>query len=270
MISYAQNFEDVMLARAFRDRPKGFYIDVGAMDPVDGSVTKHFYDLGWRGINIEPDARFYRRLVDSRPRDINLNVALGNAVEKRALHVFDEQGLATFSPHFREYFMTRNYPGHEILVDVTTLSVVCKQYATEPIDFLKIDAEGWEGPILEGAAWDTFRPVVIAIESTEPFSNVLISSSWEPILINARYEFVYFDGLNRFYIRSESSGLKEAFQYPPNVLDGFTRWPEVQLRQDHNRLVQEIASLKAERDALIENRKTDRSLIAHDPPASAG
>ena len=39
MISYAQNFEDVLLARAFRNRDRGFYIDVGAWHPVFDSVT---------------------------------------------------------------------------------------------------------------------------------------------------------------------------------------------------------------------------------------
>ena len=56
MISYAQNFEDVMLARAFGDRRDGFYIDVGACFPDVASVTRHFYDLGWNGVNVEPMA----------------------------------------------------------------------------------------------------------------------------------------------------------------------------------------------------------------------
>ena len=42
-ISYAQNYEDVMLARALRGVEKGFYIDVGAQDPVNDSVTKSLY-----------------------------------------------------------------------------------------------------------------------------------------------------------------------------------------------------------------------------------
>ena len=71
MISYAQNFEDVMLARAFAGKTEGFYVDVGAMDPVDGSVTKYFYELGWSGINIEPDEEYYKRLVADRKRDCN-------------------------------------------------------------------------------------------------------------------------------------------------------------------------------------------------------
>ena len=37
MISYAQNFEDVMLWRALRHVPKGFYIDVDAHEPEVGA-----------------------------------------------------------------------------------------------------------------------------------------------------------------------------------------------------------------------------------------
>lgn len=44
MISYAQNFEDVMLERAFADLEIGFWVDVGAWDPDTDSVTRHFYD----------------------------------------------------------------------------------------------------------------------------------------------------------------------------------------------------------------------------------
>jgi hypothetical protein len=34
VISYAQNREDVVLNRAFTESSSGFYIDVGACDPV--------------------------------------------------------------------------------------------------------------------------------------------------------------------------------------------------------------------------------------------
>jgi len=46
-ISYAQNHEDVLLYRALKGVGKGFYIDVGANDPEEDSVTKAFYDRGW-------------------------------------------------------------------------------------------------------------------------------------------------------------------------------------------------------------------------------
>jgi hypothetical protein len=77
MISYAQNLEDVVLNRVFKSKPTGFYIDVGAHDPVEQSVTKYFHDLGWRGINIEPVRSSYWKFDKERPRDINLNLAVG-------------------------------------------------------------------------------------------------------------------------------------------------------------------------------------------------
>ena len=42
-VSYAQNYEDVMLWRALKHVKKGFYVDVGANDPKFDSVTQAFY-----------------------------------------------------------------------------------------------------------------------------------------------------------------------------------------------------------------------------------
>jgi hypothetical protein len=77
LTSYAQNYEDVMLARAFGGRNTGFYVDVGAADPINLSVTKWFYDLGWSGLNIEPNKQLFERLAADRPRDINLDCGVG-------------------------------------------------------------------------------------------------------------------------------------------------------------------------------------------------
>ena len=63
-VSYAQNFEDVMLWRALRDIPNGFYVDVGAWSPEVDSVTLAFYERGWSGINMPSvhgmTARFWK------------------------------------------------------------------------------------------------------------------------------------------------------------------------------------------------------------------
>lgn len=45
-VSYAQNFEDVILNRIFKNIKEGFYVDIGAADPLYDSVTKAFYDRG--------------------------------------------------------------------------------------------------------------------------------------------------------------------------------------------------------------------------------
>ncbi|HLB99326.1 MAG TPA: FkbM family methyltransferase, partial [Acetobacteraceae bacterium] len=65
-VSYSANYEDVILNRVFGSRNSGFYIDVGAAHPLYENDTRALYDRGWRGINIEPNATFYRELVAER------------------------------------------------------------------------------------------------------------------------------------------------------------------------------------------------------------
>ncbi|HTD03693.1 FkbM family methyltransferase, partial [Undibacterium sp.] len=86
-ISYAQNFEDVMLWRALKHVPNGFYIDVGANDPEIDSVTLAFYQRGWRGLNIEPMRQYHQRLLAQRPEDINLPVAVSDRAGQ--MHFYD-------------------------------------------------------------------------------------------------------------------------------------------------------------------------------------
>src|SRR5262249_55301667 len=94
-VSYAQNFEDVMLWRALKHVDKGFYIDVGAAAPRDDSVTCAFSERGWRGINIEPNPYLFAELVNERPRDINLSVAVGDRAGTLQMSIIPGTGLST-------------------------------------------------------------------------------------------------------------------------------------------------------------------------------
>lgn len=80
LIAFGGNAEDVVLMRAFADRPGGFFVDVGAGEPVGGSLTKNLVDrLGWGGVNIEPLPERYERLRAARPNGVTLRVAVGAA-----------------------------------------------------------------------------------------------------------------------------------------------------------------------------------------------
>src|SRR5690348_4811918 len=98
MISYAQNGEDVLLERLFGGQADGFYVDVGANDPTELSLTRHFYDRGWRGVNVEPVPDAYARLCAERPRDVNLQVGLSDRAGAMTFYeVADQTVLSTFS-----------------------------------------------------------------------------------------------------------------------------------------------------------------------------
>ena len=77
-VSYAQNFEDVMLWRALKHIKNGFYIDIGAQDPIVDSVSFAFYENGWRGVHVEPTAQYSSKLRQARPDEIVEQVAIGD------------------------------------------------------------------------------------------------------------------------------------------------------------------------------------------------
>jgi FkbM family methyltransferase len=220
-ISFAQNFEDVMLWRALKHIDNGFYIDVGAHDPENGSVTKAFYDAGWNGINIEPISEPFARLRTARLRDINLQVCAGQADGEIDIFDVSPSGLATAQASIAEEYRSAGHSIEVRHVPVRTLASICKEHVKGKIHFLKVDVEGFEKEVLLGADFTEFRPWILVIEATYPNSPEVNYGDWEKIVLEAGYRFTYFDGLNRFYVAAEHEELHASFAVPPNFFDGF-------------------------------------------------
>ena len=142
-ISYAQNCEDVILSRALKGVEKGFYVDVGAMDPVFDSVTKALYERGWRGINIEPVHQWYEKLALDRPEDINLNLALLDKPSIIHLYEIADTGLSTFDRVLAErHKQKEGYQIRDVATTALTLDIVLEEQPHEDIHFLKVGVEG--------------------------------------------------------------------------------------------------------------------------------
>ena len=220
-ISYAQNFEDLVLWRALKGVNSGFYIDVGAADPEEISVTKAFYDQGWSGINIEPTPHYFERLVQARPRDLNLNVAAGAAPGLMVLNQISGTGLSTSDGEVARRHAEAGWQSVEMTVPTLTLASICEAQDTTEIHFLKVDVEGAEADVLGGMDFNRFRPWIIVVEATEPLSPARVDESYQSLLLSHRYRRAYFDGLNVFYVAEEHADLTEALAMPPNVFDDY-------------------------------------------------
>jgi len=222
-VSHAQNFEDVMLWRAFKRIGQGFYIDVGAWSPDRDSVTRAFYERGWRGINIEPNPEFQKALRERRPEDINLPLGICDQVGTLTMNFLGNSGLSTFDEAIADKHQQVGWSRHREEVPVTTLAEIWRiQVPTgQPVHFLKVDAEGFEEAVLRGNDWSNNRPWVVLVEATLPMSQIESHAAWEPILLQAHYRHAYSDGLNRYYVADEHVHLLSAFRHPPNVFDGF-------------------------------------------------
>jgi FkbM family methyltransferase len=228
-VSYAQNHEDVVLARALHpDREPGFWIDIGAGDPIAESVTAAFSERGWRGINVEPLVREYESLCAARPKDINICAAVGATSGSATL--FEGPDHDRGGSTMRSDIVASHGPDADrftsVEVPVYTLAELVAEHVRGPVDFLKIDVEGFEHDVIAGADFSQFRPRVLVVEATFPNTTKPSHESWEPLLLDAGYEFAMFDGLNRFYATADEPDLKEALSIPANILDRFVahRW----------------------------------------------
>lgn len=221
MVSYAENAEDVLLRRAFPGE-HGYYVDIGAYHPTENSVTKHFYDKGWAGINIEPQRHFCQLLAAERPRDVNLEVAVGTQTGHVQLVTYPGlEALGTLSQEVVREHQRLDLTSVAVQVEVLRLESVLEQYVEQPIDFLKIDVEGKEADVLESFDLTRWRPRAFVIEGTFPGTARPTYAAWEHHLYAAGYVRTLFDGLNCFYARSDDERLIELLSVPANIFDQF-------------------------------------------------
>src|SRR5262245_36377818 len=124
-----------MLWRALRGVTDGFYLDVGASWPISGSVTLAFYERGWHGINIEPDAETFAALVERRDRDVNLNVAVSNAPGELPMYFVPNTGQSTLNEDEAQLREAEGKPVVVRTVPVATLASIWSEHvpAGQPV-----------------------------------------------------------------------------------------------------------------------------------------
>lgn len=221
--SYAQNFEDVMLWRALWNVKNGFYIDVGAWDPIKDSVSKAFYEQGWRGIHVEPLPEYAEKIREDRPDEMVYSVLLGAVPGENTFYYIPETGLSTASIQFAEKHRQAGWTIEERSYSVMTLAQLFEESGKKEIHWLKIDVEGMEDDVLAGWGGHPARPWIVFLEATEPNSTTPTWMEWQHRLEERDYRFAYFDGLNRFYIHQDHLSLVAQLKTPPNVFDQFRR-----------------------------------------------
>lgn len=257
-VTHAQNGEDVVLWRALGGVRNGFWIDVGANDPDIDSVTRAFSDAGWTGINIDPMRPVHDRLMERRPRDINLCVAIeDHEGDGRYFAVGDSLGLSTSDAVQVEQYRSAGLQVDEVTVPIRTLASVWDEFVVGDVHFLKIDVEGAESKVLAGADLARNRPWVVVVESVPPVilgdfaggdpRSIPVPDSthgeWEHLLTDNGYEFVLFDGLNRFYVAAERAAeLRSALRSPVCVLDGVESLATRTVREGYEKLVAHLES----------------------------
>jgi hypothetical protein len=171
-LSYSQEGEDLILAALFDlelSKMPGFYVDVGAYHPQRFSNTLLFYMNGWSGINIDAAPGSMLAFQRERPRDINVEAAVGEADKALTFYEFNEAALSSFC---RER-VPMGYHGWTIVreraLTTKTLAHLLEQHLPpgKVIDFMTVDVEGLDLQVLRSNDWARFRPAVVLVEDDE-------------------------------------------------------------------------------------------------------
>jgi FkbM family methyltransferase len=218
---YSQEGEDIVINIFFGWEFKGIYVDIGAHDPSLWSNTKLLYDIGWRGLNIDPMPGLTERFRKHRPRDICIEAAIDIGSDT-PLHywIFPDEPrwncLAPAEPvNERDGQMFR--PSRQIDVPVLTISEALAQANLERVDLLNLDIEGGEEYILRHWPWDRYVPKVICVEIIGKPAAEVAQSALTRFL--AERGLVFASQLVCSVIYIERNFL--ATRYPrPNVVEG--------------------------------------------------
>ena len=211
---YAQFYEDYILAYVLRDVKKGVYVDVGANDPDENSVTKYFYQAGWRGINIEPNPDMLTLLKKARPEDINLGIGISDKPGFLTFYRFARfSGLSTFNRDLALQHRAKGVEFDTIPIPVSTLDEVFEQHENvkHGVTFLNVDVEGFEQYVFASVDLGHHPATVVMAEATAPETEVPSYQPWQSALFAAGYLFAMDDGLNRYYVHPSHSGLLARF-----------------------------------------------------------
>lgn len=166
---YSQDGEDAVLLSFYEDKAgyKGFYVDIGALHPLRFSNTQLFYELGWRGINIDAMPGSMKEFDDVRPEDINVEAGISSTGSELIFYSFKESALNSFNEEISE---KRIADGWELenkkSIKTFSINEILDKYLpkNQKIDFINIDAEGLDLEIIKSLDWTKYRSDFLLIE----------------------------------------------------------------------------------------------------------
>jgi FkbM family methyltransferase len=226
---YSQNFEDVFLARCFQGRTDGFYIDVGAQHEEADSVTRHFYEVGWSGINIEPVSEF-AETFRCRERDQTVCCAAGSEETMMPMAISLHSGLSSFDKENASKTESMGLLAETRMIKIRRLNDILADLGLpeKRFEFLKVDVEGYELEVIKGIDLSRYCPRIILCEVTKPNTSVktIIFEDLCHVIESFDYVKLFFDGLNQWWCEeSFYEELAGHFLLPPGVIDAPTITP---------------------------------------------
>jgi len=189
---FPDRMEDELKAAFFRATPRGFFVDVGANAPRDGSQSWSLEQRGWSGVLVEPQADLADALRRERRAKVYAVACSNPANAGKTLTLYLAGIQSSLKPDFYVAGMRRE---GTVEVPVMTLDQVLEDAgAPRPLDFVSIDVEGHAIEVLEGFTLARWQPRLLFIEDT------VQDLSLHRYLTRHGYRWFRRSGINSWYV----------------------------------------------------------------------
>jgi FkbM family methyltransferase len=151
------------------------YLDIGAADPCQDNNTYLFYEKHCRGVLVEPNPAFCRKIKAVRPGDTVLNVGAGTSGERETVTDYyviggrDGDYLNTFSKAQVDDIVAKSQGFRSVVktikMPLVNINRIIEQHFKTAPNFLSIDTEGLDLAILRTLDFDRFRPSILCVET---------------------------------------------------------------------------------------------------------
>jgi|TARA_B110000914_G_C15461816_1_gene446265 FkbM family methyltransferase len=211
--SYSFGGVDLIVNYFFKNKKKGFYLDVGSQHPIENNNTYLLYKKGWNGLNIDLDKKNIELFNVARKKDLNVQAAIASKFEKRDFF-FYHQG-SPINTIVKDNADIQKATVNEIRkINTVTLNSVLENHNINTIDYLNIDVEGGELEVMKGFNLQKYNPKLISVEFLDlkmksfEFKNNSIENIFNSAIykhmINNNYFFVNWSHGDLIFVNNES------------------------------------------------------------------
>ncbi len=191
--SYGASGEDVLISRYFENKKNGFYVDVGALHPINGSMTYNLSKMGWKGINLDMMQENLVLFNLFRKKDINVCTAVSSSKGEIDAYLFESgSGLNTNSIEWANKWkkkLDKNFFVRKVKKE--KLNNILKSFNVDKtFELLNIDVEGHELEVLKGINFELYRPKLITVEIHVNKTKDIFQSDVYKFLNKHKYELM--------------------------------------------------------------------------------
>lgn len=196
MKNYSQNKEQEVILNYFKSHV-GTFCDIGANDGITLSNTRALFELGWKGIFIEPDPNAFKRLKNNYAYFNTVkfyNYAICDSNSKRMLqtsgellHRGDVGLVSTF--HASEMDRFKHTLSYEpSTVQCFTWRTALNRWKIKTFDMISLDVEGSEMEILPDIDLSKTQLLCIEHNSSEEKKKAYLECTSKYGINNVIYE----------------------------------------------------------------------------------